>query len=62
MKNQELAIDYITRAGHRLAALEVLYARKSYADVVREAQEEEDATEALENARWVYSVCKAAFH
>lgn len=31
--------DYLTRAGHRLAALEVLLSRKSYADVVRESQE-----------------------
>ena len=39
MKNTSLANDYITRAGHRLAALELLYERASYADVVREAQE-----------------------
>ncbi len=39
MKNKDLATDYIVRAGHRLAALEVLLERKSFADVVREAQE-----------------------
>lgn len=39
MKNKDLATDYITRAGNRLAAVEVLYERKSHADVVREAQE-----------------------
>ena len=39
MKNRDLAKDYIQRAGHRLAAVEVLYQRKSFADVVRESQE-----------------------
>lgn len=39
MKNKSLAHDYITRAGHRLAAVEVLLARESHADVVRESQE-----------------------
>ncbi|HQG13856.1 MAG: HEPN domain protein [bacterium ADurb.Bin270] len=39
MRNKSLAADYISRAGHRLAALEVLMQRQSYADVVREAQE-----------------------
>lgn len=39
MKNRDLARDYITRAGHRLAAVEVLFERKGYADVVRESQE-----------------------
>lgn len=39
MRNKGLAADYITRAGNRLAALEVLLQRQSYADVVREAQE-----------------------
>lgn len=39
MHNRKLAEDYITRAGHRLAALAVLMERNSYADVVREAQE-----------------------
>ncbi len=32
-------MDYITRAENRLAAVEALYARKSWADVVRESQE-----------------------
>lgn len=39
MKNRDLGRDYITRAGHRLAAVEVLFERGSYADVVRESQE-----------------------
>ena len=39
MKNRDLSEDYLFRAGNRLAALEVLLERKSYADVVREAQE-----------------------
>jgi HEPN domain-containing protein len=39
MKNRTLAKDYITRAGIRLAALQVLFDRGGYADVVREAQE-----------------------
>ncbi|MBF0106291.1 MAG: HEPN domain-containing protein [Deltaproteobacteria bacterium] len=39
MKNKTLAADYILRAGHRLAALEVLMQRRGYADVVRESQE-----------------------
>ena len=39
MKNKELVRDYLERAGHRLAALEVLYSRGSHADVVREGQE-----------------------
>lgn len=39
MKNKGLAEDYIFRAGHRLAAVEVLLNRKSFADVVRESQE-----------------------
>lgn len=39
MKNKTLASDYIIRAGHRLAAVELLYSRQSYADVVRESQE-----------------------
>lgn len=39
MKNKSLAEDYINRAGHRLAAVEVLLTRRSYADVVRESQE-----------------------
>lgn len=39
MKNKGLAADYITRSGHRLAAVETLLELKSYADVVRESQE-----------------------
>ena len=39
MKNRDLATDYLLRAGHRLAAVELLYQRQAYADVVREAQE-----------------------
>jgi hypothetical protein len=39
MRNKDLASDYITRAGNRLAAVEILFERKSYADVVRESQE-----------------------
>ena len=39
MYNDELAKDYIKRAGSRLRALDVLMAERSWADVVREAQE-----------------------
>ena len=39
MHNKTLASDYLTRAIHRLAALEVLFERESWADVVRESQE-----------------------
>ncbi|MGH7818616.1 MAG: HEPN domain-containing protein [Candidatus Binatia bacterium] len=39
MTNPKLEIDYVFRAGHRLEALRVLFERRSYADVVREAQE-----------------------
>jgi HEPN domain-containing protein len=39
MKNQSLSRDYIRRARHRLATLEVLLRVEDYADVVREAQE-----------------------
>ncbi len=39
MKNKTLVTDYITRAGHRLSAVEVLFEKQSYADVVRESQE-----------------------
>ncbi|MDP2600883.1 MAG: HEPN domain-containing protein [Deltaproteobacteria bacterium] len=39
MKNRGLAEDYILRAGHRMAAVELLMQRQSFADVVREAQE-----------------------
>ena len=39
MKNRSLAQDHVERATHRLAALEVLFQRESWADVVRESQE-----------------------
>ena len=39
MKNRSLIEDYLLRSQHRLAAVELLYERKSWADVVREAQE-----------------------
>ena len=39
MQNRNLADDYIFRAEHRLAVLDVLMERKDYADVVRESQE-----------------------
>jgi len=39
MHNRTLADDYLTRATHRLAALDVLFDRQSWADVVRESQE-----------------------
>lgn len=39
MQNRSLAGDYIKRASHRLAAVDVLYDRESWADVVRESQE-----------------------
>lgn len=39
MTNPKLEIDYVVRAGHRLAALRVLVERGAHADVVREAQE-----------------------
>jgi len=39
MYNDDLAKDYLKRAGSRLRALEVLMAEHSWADVVREAQE-----------------------
>ncbi len=39
MKNRTLTKDYIHRAGIRLEALQVLFDRNGYADVVREAQE-----------------------
>jgi HEPN domain-containing protein len=37
--NDDLARDYVKRAGSRLRALEVLMAERSWADVVRESQE-----------------------
>jgi HEPN domain-containing protein len=39
MRNADLARDYMHRAGVRLRALDVLFEAKSWADVVREAQE-----------------------
>jgi HEPN domain-containing protein len=39
LKNSRLAEDYIRRSVHRLAALETLFERESWADVVRESQE-----------------------
>jgi HEPN domain-containing protein len=37
--NRALALDYVTRATARLAALDVLFEHESWADVVRESQE-----------------------
>lgn len=39
MKNQSLAMDYVTRARKRLSALDALYKEEAWADVVRESQE-----------------------
>ncbi len=39
MHNKTLGSDYLTRATHRLAAVDVLFERESWADVVRESQE-----------------------
>jgi len=39
VKNKTLAQDYLQRATHRLAALDVLFGLGSWADVVRESQE-----------------------
>lgn len=39
MQNRDLAKDYLRRSLARLKALDVLYDEKSWADVVREAQE-----------------------
>lgn len=39
MHNQNLAADYVRRAGIRLQAIEVLFNGQSWADVVRESQE-----------------------
>ena len=44
MFNDDLARDYVRRAGSRLRALEVLMAERSWADVVREAQEAVEIT------------------
>lgn len=39
MKNRSLTKDYVVRAAIRLEALQVLFDRNGFADVVREAQE-----------------------
>jgi len=39
MRNRDLAADHLRRAEARLHALDVLYDRASWADVVRESQE-----------------------
>ena len=39
MRNRDLAGDHVRRADARLRAIEVLFAAKSWADVVRESQE-----------------------
>lgn len=39
MRNQNLSWDYIRRAENRLAAIDALHGKESWADVVREAQE-----------------------
>ena len=39
MRNRDLAEDHLKRASARLAALDVLFDRASWADVVRESQE-----------------------
>ena len=39
MHNRSLTTDYITRARHRLASIDVLHQLGDYADVVRESQE-----------------------
>ncbi|MEN3046970.1 MAG: HEPN domain-containing protein [Candidatus Hydrothermales bacterium] len=39
MNKRELALEYLNRCKKRLEALKFLYNEKSYADVVREAQE-----------------------
>ncbi|OGR13728.1 MAG: hypothetical protein A2341_05860 [Deltaproteobacteria bacterium RIFOXYB12_FULL_58_9] len=39
MINRGLVRDYLERSGHRLAAIDVLYERRAWADVVRESQE-----------------------
>jgi HEPN domain-containing protein len=39
MRNRGLVADHLRRAEARLAALDVLFAAKSWADVVRESQE-----------------------
>lgn len=39
MQNQKLGIDYVQRAEIRIFAIEVLFEKQSWADVVRESQE-----------------------
>jgi HEPN domain-containing protein len=39
MRNTELALDHVRRAGIRLRAVQVLFDAESWADVVRESQE-----------------------
>ena len=39
MRNTELALDHVRRAGIRLRAVDVLFEAESWADVVRESQE-----------------------
>ncbi len=39
MQNTSLVTDYLRRCNHRLAAIDVLYERESWPDVVRECQE-----------------------
>jgi HEPN domain-containing protein len=39
MRSLELSADYVRRAKARLAAVDALFAKKSWADVVRESQE-----------------------
>jgi HEPN domain-containing protein len=39
MRNPELALDHVRRAGIRLRAVQVLFEAESWADVVRESQE-----------------------
>jgi len=39
VRNDELAADYVRRAGVRLRAVDVLFEAESWADVVRESQE-----------------------
>lgn len=39
MRNEDLAKDYVKRAAVRIFALETLFEKQSWADVVREAQE-----------------------
>lgn len=52
MQNKSLSIDYIQRAQIRLGAVEYLYTKKSWADVVPESQEIVKLTEASLAASW----------